>query len=59
MIHKIELFLFILSCVYSLKFVIEFIARFTEKDPQPMVIDKTNQVFLYMAISYIITFILT
>lgn len=59
MLIKIELFLFILSVIFSLRFVIEFFVRFKDENPKPMEISKTNQVFLYLAISYIITYFLT
>jgi hypothetical protein len=58
MMIKIELFLLVLSLVFTLKFVFEFILTLKEDDPEPMNISKTNQVFLYFAVSYILTSII-
>ncbi len=54
----IELYLFILSIIFTLRFIIEFFVRFKEENPKPMVIDTPNRIFLYLAISYIITFLI-
>lgn len=59
MILEIKLFLFILSCLYSLKYVFQFIVRLRETDPKPMEISNVSQTLLYFALAYIITFILT
>ena len=52
----IKIFLFILSIIYTLRFVIEFVFKLFEDNPTVLVISKYNQVFLYFAISYIITY---
>jgi hypothetical protein len=56
---EIKLFLFILSCLYSLKYIVQFIVRLKEPDPKPIVINNVSQVLLYLGVAYIITFILT
>lgn len=55
MMIKIELYFLVLSIVYISKFLLEFILTLREEDPEPMNISKTNQVFLYFAIAYILT----
>jgi hypothetical protein len=56
MMTEIKIFLFILSIVYTLRFVIEFIFKLFEENPSVITISKYNQVFLYLTISYIITY---
>lgn len=58
MIHDIKLYLFILSVVYTLKFIIDFVWRFTQEDPEPMVITKIDKSLLYFTIAYILTYFL-
>jgi hypothetical protein len=58
MIQQIKLFLLILSIVFLLNFIIKFILKFFEETPQPIEVTKTNEVFLYLGISYIITYCL-
>ncbi len=58
-LEKFELFLFVLSFVFSSKFLFQFISMLRQNDPDPMKITKTNQVLLYLAVSYIITVIIT
>jgi hypothetical protein len=58
MISKIELFLFVLSIVFILRFVLEFVIKLFITDAQPITITKYDKVFLYFAFSYIITYIL-
>jgi hypothetical protein len=53
---EIKIFLFILSIIYTSRFVIEFIFKLFEENPSVLVISKNNQIFLYFAISYIITY---
>jgi hypothetical protein len=56
---QIKLFFFVLSIVYGLKFVVDFLLRLRDDNPEPMVVTKTNQIFLLVSISYIITYCLT
>lgn len=58
MIQKIELFIFILSVIFSIRFVVEFVTKLREDNPTPMMVDKQNQTFLYLATSYIITYLI-
>jgi hypothetical protein len=56
MIEQIKLFVFVLSFVYTLKFIFEFIIKLFQSEPVPMAVTKVNEVFLYLSISYIITY---
>jgi hypothetical protein len=58
MIKQIETFLLVLSLVYLLRFAIEFLLKLRDENPKPIEIAKVNQVFIYLAISYVITFII-
>jgi hypothetical protein len=55
MINEIKIFFLILSVVFSLRFVFEFIVKLLQEEPVPMKISKVNEVFLYLSLSYIIT----
>jgi len=58
MIEQIKLLLFVLSIVFCLRFIIEFSLKLFQEEPVPMKVGKTEEVFLYLAVSYIITFII-
>jgi hypothetical protein len=58
MIEQIKLFLFVLSLVYTLKFVFEFMVKLFQTEPVPMKVSKLHETFLYFSLSYIITFFL-
>jgi hypothetical protein len=58
MINEIKLFLFVLSIVYELKFVAEFIFRLTIENPTPLEVKEIEKIFLYFSIAYTITYIL-
>jgi hypothetical protein len=55
MINEIKIFFLILSIVFTLKFVVEFIVKLFQEEPVPMKISKVNEVLLYLSLSYIIT----
>jgi hypothetical protein len=59
MINEIKLFLFVLSITYNLRFIVEFVIKLTQENPEPMKITSTEKVFVYFALSYIITYLLT
>jgi hypothetical protein len=59
MIKLIELFFLVLSTLYFLKNVAIFVFKITTEDnPEPVELSTTEQVFIYLSISYIITFVL-
>ena len=58
MINEIKVFLLVLSVVYTLRFILEFIIKLFQEEPVPMKLNKVNEVFLYLSLSYIITSII-
>lgn len=58
MINELKLFLLILSLVFSLRFVFEFVIKFFQQEPEPLVVTKNEKTLLYFTIAYIITYIL-
>lgn len=59
MIQEIKLFVFILSVVFCLQFLVKFIILLTQDNPQPMNISITEKIFLYLSLSYVVTAIIT
>ncbi len=57
--QQIKLFLFVLSIVYSLRIIVEFLIKLTEENPEPMKLSKLEQSLQLISLSYIITYILT
>jgi hypothetical protein len=58
MISKIELYLLVLSIVFLLRFVIEFVVKLFITEVEPLSLNKYEKTIIYFAISYIITYIL-
>ena len=58
MINEIKIFFLILSVVFTLRFRVDFIVKLYQEEPVPMKINKINEVFLYLSLSYIITSII-
>jgi len=59
MLQQIKLFLFVLSIIYTLRFVVELVIRLFQDNPEPIQLSKLEQFYQFVALSYIITFILT
>lgn len=57
--NKIELFLLILSSVYIIRFIIDFLLQLREENPKTIQLTKTERILMYLSITYIITYILT
>ena len=57
--QQIKLFLFVLSIIYTLRFIVELVLRLFQDNPDPISINKIEQYTQYFALSYIITFLLT
>jgi hypothetical protein len=55
---EIKIFLFVLSIVYSLKFVFQIVLRMTQETPEPITNTKVEETLLFFAVSYIITYFL-
>lgn len=58
MIKPISVFLFILSIVFILRYVVEIFLAIRSDVPKPININKVIEVFLYLSISYILTFLI-
>jgi hypothetical protein len=57
--QQISLFFFVLSIIYTLRFVVELVIRLVQDEPEPLVLNKYEQFAHYVALSYIITYLLT
>ena len=57
--EKIELYLFILSLTFNIRFIIEFVLKIRETNPTPMKLSLGEKIAYYLSISYIITYIIT
>jgi len=57
--YQIKVFLFVISILFSIRLIAEFTIKLFQDNPEPLVLSKTEQVLIYLAASYIITFILT
>ena len=59
MMLQIKLFFFVLGMLYLTKFLLEFIVKLFQENPEPMKLSNVEQIILLVASSYIITYILT
>ncbi len=59
MIKIASIFFFIFSIIFLLRFLIEFIMVLRSDNPKPMAINKVTEIFIYVAVSYMITFLIT
>jgi Na+-driven multidrug efflux pump len=59
MMQQIKLFFFVLSIIYTLKFIAELVIRLFQDNPDPITVKKYEQYIQYFTLSYIITYILT
>ena len=59
MMQQIKLFFFVLGMLYLTKFLLEFIVKLFQENPEPMKLSNVEQIILLVASSYIITYILT
>lgn len=58
MINEIKLFLFVLSLVFTIRFLFEFLYQLTRETPEPIKLKEIEKTLLYFAGAYIITYIL-
>lgn len=56
--EQIKLLLFVFSILYTVRFIIEFVIRLIQENPEPMEVTKLEQTTQLVALSYIITYIL-
>jgi hypothetical protein len=54
-----SIFFFILSIIFLLRYVSEFLLALRDENPKPITINKVTEIFIYIAVSYIITFLIT
>jgi len=59
MMQQIKLFLFVLSMIYTLRFIVELVIRLFQDNPDSISIKKYEQYIQYFTLSYIITYLLT
>ena len=59
MVNIIMIFLMVLSTIYTLRYVVEFLIKFFSDEPSVIKLNKVETVFVYIAVSYIITFLIT
>ena len=52
-------FLFVLSFVYTLRYLFELIIKLILPNSEQMKVTKVEGLFIYLAIAYIITFLIT
>jgi hypothetical protein len=57
--YQVKIFLFVISILFSIRLIAEFTIKLFQDNPEPLVLSKIEQVLIYLAVSYIITFILT
>lgn len=58
MINELKLFLFVLSVIFELKFIVTFIYQLTRETPEELKVSEIEKTILYFATAYIITYIL-
>jgi hypothetical protein len=58
MMEQIKLYLFVLSIIYSLRFLVAFVIRLTQENPEQMKLSKVEDALLLFSLSYIITYFL-
>jgi hypothetical protein len=59
MIQKIELFVLVLSAIYCIKFIFAFSFALRQDNPEPIKISSVEKILLYLALSYIITSVIS
>jgi hypothetical protein len=56
--QEIKLYLFILSIIFLLKYVVDFGLKLMSNNTEPVMLSKIEGTFLYLATSYVITYCL-
>lgn len=56
--RDIKLFLFVLSIIYILRFIVELAIRLIQDNPDSLTLAKYEQYMHYISLAYIITYIL-
>lgn len=58
MIKAISIFLFVFSIIFLLRYIVEIFLAVRSEVPKPININKIIELFLYVSVSYIITFLI-
>ena len=56
--EQIKLFLLVLSCLFMIKTIIDFVVKLTQENPEPMTFSNVEKTLQLISLSYIITYIL-
>lgn len=59
MIKIVSIFFFVFSIIFLLRYVIEFFIMLRDENPKPITINKVTEIFIYISVAYIITFLIT
>lgn len=54
-----SIFFFVFSIIFLLRYLVEFFIMLRDENPKPMAINKVTEIFIYVAVSYVITFLIT
>lgn len=56
--EEIELFVLVLSVLYTATFTFDFVLKLFQDNPEPIKVSRLDGTLMYLAVSYIITYIL-
>jgi hypothetical protein len=56
--EEIELFLFVLSVLYTATSIMDFVLKLFQDNPEPIKTSRLDGTLLYIAVSYVITYFL-
>jgi hypothetical protein len=59
MLSQIKVYFLVLSLIFLLKFIFQFVSKLRDENPKAMEVSKTEVIFIYLSLAYIITFIIT
>ncbi len=54
-----SIFFFVFSIIFLLRYAVEFLIMLRNDNPKPMTINKVTEISIYVAVSFIITFLIT
>lgn len=57
MVNKIAFFVFIMSILIVVKYMIIFLLNFISTEPKPLKLNHKEEILLLFSVSYLITFI--
>jgi hypothetical protein len=59
MIKITSIFFFVFSIIFLLRYAVEFLIMLRSDNPKPMTINKVTEIAIYVAVAFIITFLIT